>query len=111
MGATTSFTSVGRSTGTQGIILWLDRNDAVDTKNTSPADAWRNFLQRQVGSAGTDGKRDLERLWLAQRITALGGAAGAGSGLSGLWSTYFSLKGHTGSINDQFAQWIDHGTN
>lgn len=104
-------TSVGRTTGTQSILLWLDRNDASQNHTVqSPADAWRNYLQRQVGSAGTDGKRDLERLWLGQRIATLGGATTGGSGLSSLWTTYLNLKGYSGGIDDMFRTWIDSGT-
>src|ERR1035441_6643207 len=67
-------TSLGRSTFTQGILLWLQRNDAVDASKSTPADGWRNYLQRQTGGTGTDGKRDLERTWLMQRIATLGGS-------------------------------------
>ena len=102
-------TSLGRSTGTQAILLWLNRNDAVDTIKSSPADAWRNFLQRQVGGTDTSGKRDLERIWLSTRIVALGGS-GANLSLTELWVTYLNLKGFSGGLDDMFAQWIDHGT-
>lgn len=103
-----SFTSVGRNTSTQGILLWLNRN-SVSTTNQSPADAWRAYLEGQVGTAGQEGKRDLERVWLRQRIAALG-ATVHDDGLSGLWSQYLVKKGHTGSLDDMFIQWIDHGT-
>lgn len=101
--------SIGRSTSTQGILLWLSRNDSVDVNQKSPADAWRNFLQRQVGSAGTDGKRDLERLWLMLRIAALGGTS-TNLSLYELWTRYLNLKGYSGGLDDMFRVWIDTGT-
>lgn len=105
----TPATSIGRSTGTQAIIIWLNRN-GVSTGPNTPADAWRNYLQGQIGSSGQDGKRDLERTWLRMRIVALGGTPVA-DGLADLWGQYLGLKGFsTGNLDDQFIQWIDHGT-
>jgi hypothetical protein len=107
--------SFGRATGTQAIIEFLNRNGAPayigSLAQRTPADAWNAFLNYQNGSDGASGIRGQERLWLQGAILSVTSSpAPKGSTLSDLWNIYLAAKGHTGSIDDKFAQWLDHGT-
>jgi len=92
-------------------MIWLQRNDSAhDATNNTPSDAWRNYLQRQIGGTGTDGTRDLERIWLMSRIASLGGSS-TNLSITELWTTYLNLKNINGtSLDELFSNWIDHGT-
>lgn len=99
---------VAKGTSSSSILVYLDRVSPSDDIGY-PRDSWHHFLRGQTGSDGTLG--DLEKKWLDQRITALGGTPGGG--WNDRWGKYLtlnpSLAGQTGNLDDKFNAWIDHG--
>jgi len=81
------------------IIAFLQRIDSTVLAGRSPSDAWKEFLKKNSGGAGT--LNDMEANWLNSK-----GASGSGKTSSDQNDMYMSSKGFSGDRRDKIRNYL-----